>query len=564
MKILQHSYLLIYAIFALSCARQTTPTGGPKDSIPPNLIGSNPKHGDINFKGKTIQLTFDEAILLNNPREQLIVTPDLGKPIDARVKKNQVILTLEEDLKDNTTYSINFREAVQDITEKNPAPQLKLAFSTGNYIDSLSIAGRVTDALTLKESKDATVALFQSDTFNIFLYRPTYFTKSDSKGFFKIENLKPGAYYLYAFEDKNKNLIADSKTESYGFIQDLLQLSENIEKIEVPLVRLDSRPLRLTSARPSGTFFNIKASKSLKTYNITTTEDETMISSFGEDFSNVRVYKTFEDRDSVAIHFTALDSIDNKLDTTLYVKFQERQIKPENFELELENLQVIGTKGIIRAEIQFNKPVLTVNFDSVYYRLDSATVVPFNLQSLRWDSLRNKVYLERSFDKKLIPNETTSASPQQRQSFNSPIKRSNDKTPIGNTFYLGHAAFISIELDSSRQVIERSTPSKLEETGVLLVQVETSAPHFFVQLLTKDYAVLHTIKNLKKFNFEDLKPGDYQIRLVIDRDNDGKWDPGNFYENRPPEVVSFYVNEKKATVVNLKANWELGPLLIKG
>lgn len=563
MKLIQHSYLILYLLFVLSCARQTTPTGGPKDSIPPTLIGSSPRHGAVNFKGKNIQLTFNESILLNNPREQLIITPDLGKPVDARAKKNQVILTLEDDLKENTTYSINFRESVQDITEKNPAANLKLAFSTGSYIDSLSIEGNVLDALNAKELKDATVALYQTDTFNILLHRPSYFTKTDTKGLFKIENLKPGEYFIYAFEDKNKNLIVDSKTESFGFLPDTLHLEENIQDIQVPLVRLDYRPLKLTSARPSGTFFNIKTTKSLKTFHISTPDDETIISSFGEDLANIRIYNTFEGKDSVAIHFTASDSIDNQLDTTLHVKFQQRVVKPENFQLQLQNFEVIGTKAVIRGQIQFNKPVLAINFDSIYYTIDSTKNIAFTNEDLRWDSLRNLLYLEKKFDRALLPKEESPTS-QQRQSFNATATRSSPAKKPGYQFYFGKAAFISIELDSSQQLIERSAPTKLEDTGILLVQIQTTAPHFFVELLTKDFKVLTSVRNSKKFNFEDLKPGYYQIRLVIDSDNNGKWDPGNYFLNRPPERNQFYRNEKNVPLVNLKANWELGPLLITG
>ena len=563
MKFLRHSYLALYAFFILSCARQTTPTGGPRDTIPPSLVQAMPPNGTVNFKGKTIQLNFDEAVILNNPREQIIITPDLGKPVDARVKKNQVTVNLETELAPNTTYSVNFREAVQDITEKNPAQSLKLAFSTGTYIDSLSIDGTVMDALTKKESKEATVALFQSDTFNIFVYRPTYFTKANEKGHFRIENLKPGSYYLYAFDDKNKNLIADSKTESYGFVQDLITLSKNIDSIRVPLVRLDSRPITITGARPSGTFFNIKTSKNLEHYTIRAVDHQPIVSSFGEDFANIRVYNTFDAIDSVGVHFTATDSIQHSVDTTLYVKFQKRVTKPENFQFQLQDLNVIGTKGIIRGNLQFNKPVLAVNFDSIFYRIDSTTVVTLTNESLRWDSLRNKLFIEQQFDKNLIPKPAT-ATTQQRPRATSTTPSTDRKNSSSNEFYTGNAAFISIELDSSRRLIEKATPTKLEETGVLIVQVQTSAPKFFVQLLNKDYKVLASTRNSKKFNFEDLKPGDYQLRLVIDTDDNGKWDPGNFYENRPPEAVYYYLNEKSVPIINLKANWELGPLLIKG
>ncbi len=560
MKVLRHGYIVLYALFILSCARQTTPTGGPRDSIPPTLVQSQPQNGTINFKANSIQLVFNEAVILNNPREQILITPDLGKPVEARVKKNTVIIDLDTELQPNTTYSVNFREGVQDITEKNPAQNLKLAFSTGIYIDSLTITGKVIDALTTKESKDATVALFQSDTFNIFVYRPTYFTKADAKGVFKLENLKAGNYYLYAFDDKNKNLIVDSKTESYGFVQDLLPLTKNLDSIRVPMVRLDSRPLVLTGARPSGTFFNIKAAKNMESYAIRSST-EPIVSSFGEDFANIRVYNTFQNRDSVEIRFTATDSIQHQIDTTLYVKFQERVIKPEAFQFQMNDLQVIGTKGVIKGNLKFNKPVRSINYDSVFYRFDSLNQVHLTKQDIHWDSLRNLLSFEKQFDKNLLPK-TESAATQQRPRANNPS--ANQKKSTTQEFYLGKGAFISIESDSSRRLVEKSAPTTLESTGIILVEVQTPAPHFFVQLLNKDFKVLATIRNSKKFNFEDLKPGDYQLRLVIDSDNTGTWDPGNFYDNRPPETIYLYLNEKNVPIINLKANWELGPLLIKG
>ena len=117
-------------------------------------------------------------------------------------------------------------------------------------------------------------------------------------------------------------------------------------------------------------------------------------------------------------------------------------------------------------------------------------------------------------------------------------------------------------LTALKKIVERLPPSKLEDTGIILVEIQTKAKHFFVELLTKDLQPIDLKRDAKKFNFEDLKPGDYQIRLVIDENNDGKWSPGNFYLREEPEPVIFYKNEKGVPLVNLKANWELGPLLI--
>ena len=143
----------LYILFLLSCAKQSAPTGGPKDSIPPIMVRSFPKQKQLNFKEKKITLEFNEAIQILNPREQLIITPTVGKDYKATANKKEVTIQFEDDFKDSTTYTINFREAVSDLTEKNAAKNLQLAFSTGPYIDSLIIEGNVYDLLKGKEIK---------------------------------------------------------------------------------------------------------------------------------------------------------------------------------------------------------------------------------------------------------------------------------------------------------------------------------------------------------------------------------------------------------------------------
>ena len=565
MKILKHSHWIFYFLFALSCARQTAPTGGPKDSIPPTLITSIPKAGQINFKGNSIELTFSEPIFLNNPKDELLITPAVGKEFDIEAKKNQVIITFDQPLDDSTTYAINFREAIQDITEKNPAEMLKLAFSTGSYIDSLSIEGTTYDLLSGVELKDATIALYQTDTFDIFKHKPTYLTKSDSKGKFRIENLKPGRYFIYGLNDKNKNLLTDSKTEPYAFLRDSIQLIKNALNIRLPFIYLDSRPLKLTSARPTNTYFNIKTAKNLTTFTLTTSEGEPPISSFGEDQTNIRIYNTLSNQDSVLTYLTARDSINNLIDTTLYVKFSDREAKPEPFDIQLNKFNVVGTKGIIQGRIKFTKPVRSINFDSLFYNIDSTQRISFDPRDLSWDSLHNILSLEKKFDKALLPKEPTA---NENMTSSRPIQKSTPAKPgtkpsMDFHLYLGKGAFISVESDSSKKITERLAPLKFEDTGVLLIEIQTQAKHFLVQLLTKDFEVLSSKRDVKKFSFDDLKPGDYQLRLVIDENNDGKWNPGNFFLLEEPEPIIFYKNEKGVPLVNLKANWELGPLLIK-
>ena len=176
MKEVLISTLLIMTL--ASCANQTTPTGGPQDKTPPLLLSSSPTHNQKNFKGNKVELVFNEAIQLREAKEQIIITPSPAKEITFTAKKNTVIVEPETKWKDSTTYSILFRESVRDLTEANPALNLKLAFSTGPYIDSLSISGSIRDARSEQIPENITLAIYQSDTFDIFKHSPSYFTKS--------------------------------------------------------------------------------------------------------------------------------------------------------------------------------------------------------------------------------------------------------------------------------------------------------------------------------------------------------------------------------------------------
>ncbi|MFZ6010767.1 MAG: Ig-like domain-containing protein [Bacteroidota bacterium] len=565
MKITRHLYWLIYLLF-FSCAKQSAPTGGPKDTIPPTLVRSIPANQEVNFKGRSVQLTFSEFIQLQNPKEQIIITPAMGKDFEVTARKKTVTIKFERDFDDSTTYTINFRDAVQDLTEKNPARNLKLAISTGSYIDSLSLEGSVYELLTGKEMKDITVAIHEpNDTFNIFKHPAAYFTKTDNKGFFKLQNLKNGVYYIYAIEDKNKNLIADSRNESYGFLTDSINLTENVSGKSIPLIRLDARTLKLTSARPYNTYFNIRTSKSLKFFTARFDNRET-ISSFAEDQSNVKVFNNIGDLDSLALKFTATDSIGNYLDTTLYVKFPNREVQPDRFESTLQHSSIIANKGLLTAKFKFNKPLKSINFDSLFYRIDSLQRITFNTENIHWDSAQNIMTLEKKVDKTLfLPPVINPVTKDQAKPKAPPVNKRNIPSPkkqANNELVIGQAAFISIELDSSKALRQSIRPSRTDELGVILVDIKTTQKNFIVQLLDKSFTVIQTIKNQTQLKFEDLPPADYQLRLIIDQNQNGLWDPGNFLLNMEPEPIRYYRNEKGTQTFTLKTNWELGPLLI--
>lgn len=563
MKTIHYLQIVLFVIIlaALSCARQTAPTGGPKDSIPPTVTRIIPQNQEINFQGKQIEATFSEAVQLNNPKEQIIITPGVGKDFQATVRKNKVVITLTNPLQPNTTYTVNFREAVQDLTEKNPAENVRLAFSTGSYIDSLHISGTTYELLTSKDGKDATIGLYEQDTFSIFKHKPAYFAKTDPQGNFHIDNLKPGNYRVYAWLDNNKNLVVDSKSEPYGFLPDIIQPLDSTPPLSIPYLKIDTRPLKLTSARPNQTYFNLKTSKSTAAFYLTS-EQHAIYAGYGDDTENIRVYNTMNLHagDSIAVLFTAHDSLDQTIDTTLYLKFSQRAIKPLPFQFNTDVINVSANTGLLNATITFNKPVYTIHHDTLYYRIDTTLVVPITPTDIQFDTTRTKLTINKTLDRKLLQPPTTIRTPASRPTPTQAAPRNDRAKPAQKKvtpyeLVIGKSTFISAEGDTSKATSITAKPTTMETTGVIILSIQTKQRPLLAQLLSKGKVIAQQSAT-NKATFSDLTPGDYAIRVVVDKNDDKRWTPSNILRNQPAEPIYFYKNEQGQPNITLKANWE--------
>ena len=558
MTLSKNLHWFLYIIFLASCARQSAPTGGPKDTIPPVLVKALPPDETINFRENKIELMFSEDIILNAPKEQLIVTPTIGKDYKITARKNTVTLEFEEPLLDSTTYTFNFRETVQDITEKNPVENLTLAYSTGNYIDSLSIEGTVYDMLKGKEVADATVALHvENDTFFILEHPALYFTKTDKQGKFRIDHLKPDNYFIYAFQDKNRNLIVNSRSESYGFLSEYQYLLENIEDLNIGMVNLDAGPLKMTSARPYNTYFNIKTTKNLRTFRLAASDSSTLSYTFGEDQANIRLYDTTE-KDSIHVHLLALDSIDNKIDTAFYAKFTTREVTPERFSADVISTSIISHTGQLEAVLRFSKPLRFINYDSMYFQVDSLTRVNLSPADVTWDPLKRHITISKQANPELFTNGEQNGQAR-RGRISSPQVETEKGLAKINELNLRTAAFISIEGDTSETIVQQIKPLGEQDLSIINIGIRTTEESFIVQLIDRDFKVVQEVPNQGNVRFANVVPGDYQIRLIIDRNGNDRWDPGNYFEKREPEPVIYYRSaDGTTTIKGVKANWEVG------
>ena len=526
--------LLLLALW-IGCANIQTPTGGPKDKRPPKVTLSIPTPNQTQFKGKTVVLVFNEAIKLNNPKEEIIISPSPGKDIEFQTKGNRVMITPKEPWKDTTTYSIVFREGVQDITESNSPTNLKLAFSTGPSIDSMMMSGTVFDLLTGIPQEKATVAIYESDTFNLFNHAPTYFTKADKKGNFKLENLRTGNYKLYAFDDKNKNLKVESRSEKYGFLPSKFSLQENIDSFRIGLIQLDSRPIKLSNIRNIGNVTRVRFSKALVDYSLTS--DKEVVHAFGDNQSEIAIWNP--ETDSARIQLLATDSLENSVDSIFYIK--KTSIKPviDKFIFNIgspfinpENARLVNT-------FKFSKPITQQTLDSIFIQVDTTSRITFTKDDLIYDAKHKEMTLNKALEKKMF---------------------GANQNPILN-LVVRKGFGLSVEQDTTKV---SSIPIRIywpEESGTISLQANTKQKGYVIQLLDKaSKTVAAQAVSTPKLTARNIPPGEYQIRIIIDTNQNGKWDCGNIKKDIPPETIVYYKAPDGATSFQIRANWEVGPI----
>ncbi len=564
-------FITIYILLLWSCANQTTPTGGPKDETPPQLLKSTPSHKERNFKGKEIELVFDEAINLNNAKEEILISPRSDQEIEYKYKRNIVTIIPEIGWDDNTTYSFAFREGIRDITENNAPENLKLAFSTGPLIDSMMVQGKIKMAINTDLQEKITVALYQSDTFNIFEHSPNYFTLINSKGAFSLENIKAGTYYIYAFQDKSSNLKVESRTEKFGFLKEPIILNGPIDSLTIPLINMDMRSLSINNIRKTEIQTRIKFNKSVVQYSIQPESKDHLINSFGDDQTEIVIYNPAVIEDSLKISLQAQDSISSQIDTTFYIKTIKTNSIPSDFKASPTPIQYNIRTNTLTQEYKLSKPIKHINTDSVFIKIDSLHYITIDISDFTYDTIYKKLRLS-----KLIPADTLYKKPESpatntKEPENEKPKVKGEpgtlpkRTPVLQAqpeLIITKGSIISQEMDTLATQKFSITEIKKANTGTLLIEVQTKEPEYIIQLITPDGTLIEEIKNTKKYSFQYLQPKNYKIKVILDRNKNGKWDPGNFFTKEEPEIIWFYQTQDKKFDFPIRANWELGPLML--
>ncbi len=547
--------ILLILIFFQRCANPGVVSGGPKDTIPPVLLSSYPVDQTLNFNDKTLILEFNERIAADKIKQNLIISPTTKVKFKHFIKKNTITLLFEEPFQDTTTYTFNFFDAITDITEKNPPVNLVLAFSTGDFIDSLKVFGTVKDLMTDKRLEKATVALYaKTDSTNIFEDTPTYFTSTTKNGSFAINNIKYGLYKLIAFEDANKNLSFDEDEEQYAFQTGNINPVNLTDSLRFYSYQIDASELKVNSARISGRYYEMRYSKQISNYEILDTDSVlTINSSLSEDRETLRFYNPFQGypKDSIRVIIEAIDSLKNTTVDTTYIKFQESSRKKVEFAVQANPTSTKTIKPEQSLLLSFTKPVKTWDLSKFKVVLDSMNFFYLQNIDIKWNHNYTEALLPQLIKRKeLLDSIALWDKTIQIDSLNPDtldVIRKNLLSKYDTYSYqlnIGEQSFISIEEDTLSALDLKYKFPNTENMGTMTVNVKSDSLQYFIQLISAQKKEVHQqLYSCSTCRFTDIPPGKYTLRFLIDSNKDSIWSIGNIRKDLPSEPVKHFPKE---------------------
>jgi len=527
-KIKKLFFFTILFLYLASCANRGTPSGGEIDETPPSITKSSPENYTLNFKSNEIRVYFDEYIKFKNLQKYLIISPPIDPvpeitPLGTASKYLEI--KFQDSLKLNTTYVFNFGESIVDNNADNVFSNYKYILSTGKYIDSLKISGNLQDALEMSNPKDIDVMLYEIDSSTtdsiIYKSKPKYITKLvDSTGQFNLENLKEGKYKLIALKEENKDYIYQNKNDKIAFYNQIITLPKDTGNYNLKLFKenLDfkfGRPKHSSKNSISFGFSGI-----LENYKID------LISDVDETFKSKIILGDQDVKDTLYYWYNSIKELDslkfvvrnNDLIDTMSVKLRNSnidslKIKPlqNNYISFLENVQFHANTPF--DEIDTTK-ISIINKDSIKVDFEISLDTIKNTYSFSFEKLE-----EEDYNFQFLPG-----------SFTDLYNTTND-------------------------TLNYSYKTKTyDDYGNLRLTLRNVNYPAIVQLTTKTGEVKYEkiISSQGNIDFKHVIPNKYYVRVILDKNKNGKYDPGNYLSNYYSERVSHLDEE-----LDIRAGWDL-------
>lgn len=524
---MKYIYFLILSIYLISCAQFVPPTGGIKDIIPPKLLSSLPINKTLNFKDKTISLTFDEFTDVSSLKQDLLIIPQPKGNYYVKQKDKTIKLVFDDNFDPNTTYTFNFRNAIKDLSERNPAKNLKLVFATGPIIDSLSITGNVIDINTKNPILDATFALYKIDTGSMLKRKPNYFIKTDSSGNYSLENLKSGTYKGIVFTDKNSNLLYEQKNEYIGFRADTISLTGNINLDPIEIYKANYIKNKVKKGISREHEYILQLDKPTLKYSILQSNDT--ITSLLRDPQSLVIFKPkTTNNDTLKYQIMLTDSIGNN-DTVTQKIYYTKPLKTSKKSTLTIGSNIKSNEYLtkkINYNFTFDYPVVESKIDKIQFKTDTLLLEE---PLIKWESNTMLSLTINSVARKQIE------------------------------IIIPPGTFTNIKGDTSAFTYFKNQILQAAELGTLAGYTKDKFGHKIAQLINEqDSKIYKELSFTDKFNFKEVIPGNYFVKIIYDNNNNKYWDPGNILINKMPEKISI---SKQA--IKIKANFEIKDQLIE-
>jgi uncharacterized protein (DUF2141 family) len=509
------------------------PSGGPKDTTPPVVVGEKPENGSTNFKGKLLKITFDEFVTLNNPNENVIFSPPMDARVDYSTQGKSVLVKFNDTLRSNTTYNLFFSDCIQDFHEGNKLSGYDYAFSTGDSIDMHKLFGQVVNAETQKPEGGVFVMLYEEDVDSLPLtVRPNYITKTNEQGAFSFHHLKSHKYKIFALKDINSDFIynlpneliafADSTFEAKYYETDSAFRADADAAIILRLFQeADTVQALQPYINPQAGIYHFPFKLPVRSFNLKI-ESDTVIGSFSKlnatrDTLSMYLKSFFKDWANVFIHtdFVRRDTVELEP----YKPPKTKTATPPTLKINLANKENLYAPTLLN----FSYPLKPVDSAEMFvvatlFTGKDTTAIYVNIP----DSLVMQIPVPYQFEPK-----------------------------INYTLWFKDSLFYGYD-GATHDTVTFSFSKKTEKDyGNLIINYkvdEENDADFLVELLSADQKVIfrEVISSSKKIEYKHLLPGSYHFKVVEDRNKNGKWDTGNYRKKEQPEKIFFI--EKEVTI----------------
>ena len=550
-------------LFFPRCANIAPPTGGPRDTIPPEVVSSNPPNYSTRFTGTEIQITFDEFIELRGINQQFIITPPQRERPDFRARGRNLSIDLKNEPIPNTTYTLNFGEAIVDLNEGNPLSNYEFVFSTGDKIDSLGYSGMVLNAADNSPVKGAIVMLY--DELNDSVpYRkiPLYATRTGEDGSFYMNNLRSDTFLVFAITDVNNNYLYDRPgEEAIAFLDDHLYLTPD-------KYYFDSGNDTVEQIRPSDTLYLFveETGRQYLRVNERPRRGELRF------VFNLPLEKEWSiDPVNFDPEEEWIMEVSPRSDTIIYWIADRETREIDNMRFLVSYLATGPSDSLQRIadtiNMNYTAPVRS-RIQNAEEETDPAMDVVIRLPSDRQQDLHRDLGLTFPAPLQDIdPDKSTLLTVQNDQTVTRNYELIQDSIRLRHykivtewipgqnyRFTSEPGAFTDIFGNMSDSIEISFTTKPRDHYGSIILNLTGVTGHIILHLLDTGGQILREYNTHEdgEVTIEFLEPGQFRLKAIFDANNNGKWDTGNYLEGIQPEKVLFFEE-----IITTRSNWDI-------